>query len=114
MERPAVRRYPTGIAVSPYARAVAPGLPRPGHGTVHVRSDGRGRWWATWSEDYPQPDEAGATYGHLHFEGDGTYDAVEAWARAQPAAEILVAYPACALPGTPPELWAGQVPLPPA
>ncbi|WP_034271869.1 hypothetical protein [Actinospica robiniae] len=94
--------------------AVAPGLPRPGHGIVYVRSDGRGRWWATWADDYPQPDEAGAAYGHICFEGDGTYDVVEAWARAQAAAERLVAYPACPLPGTPPELWPGQVPLPPA
>jgi hypothetical protein len=76
--------------------------------------DGRGAWSANWQDDFPAPDLNGARYGVVSFDGDGGYEAAEAWARAQPAAECFVAYPASALPRTPPELRLAYQPLPPA
>jgi hypothetical protein len=113
MERRAVRRYPTGVEVSDSVMAVPPGLPRPGFGAVYVSCDRHGAWSANWQDGYPEPDANGATYGHAEFEGDGSYEAVEAWARAQPVAERYVAYPVRSLPGTPPESRIGYQPLPP-
>ena len=113
-EREPVRRYSTGITLTgPPHRAVDPDHPRPGHGAVYIYCDRHGVWEANWADDYPEPDENGATYGIVYFEGDGTYEAAEAWARAQPAVGWYVAYPMCALPGTSPESLIGYQPLPP-
>ena len=113
MERAPIRRYDPGIVLSGPARAAPPGSPRPGHGAVYASCDRHGAWSANWQDDFPEPDANGARYGSADFAGDGGYEAAEAWARAQPALHRFVAYPACALPGTPAELRLAYQPLPP-
>ncbi|MBR7836243.1 hypothetical protein KDL01_23395 [Actinospica durhamensis] len=108
-----IRRYDAGPQPLGQTRAARPGLPRPGHGAVFMYCDRHGNWSANWADDYPEPDSAGARHGIVYFEGEGTYDEVETWARAQPAQAWYVAYPACAVPGCPPDKMIGYQPLPP-
>ena len=69
-------------------------------------------WSADWQDEFPEPDENGARYGAAAFEGDGSYEAAEAWARAQPVPERFVAYPVMGVPGCPPRERIGYQPLP--
>ncbi len=70
------------------------GKPRPGHGTVYVRTRGGTprypdvSWEASWVDDFGQPNERGEIAGVEDFEG--TQAEVLAWARNQPAAHRLV------------------------
>lgn len=70
------------------------GMPRPGHGTVYIHTEGGTprypdiTYAAEWIDDYGLPNANGEVAGLSRF--DATRQQVLDWARMQPAAERLI------------------------